>query len=310
MINKYGLILMVILLILGGFFVYLGRIEQDVSLSSVLEVWSDVVRDIDQFGLRLTHISDEKEMELGRELAAEFAKWSDFDRRWEPYIGKVGQKLAPKLFRKGIKYEFHVIKYPWINAFALPGGQIYITTDMLELISSEAELSAILGHEMAHVDLFHCIEMVQYENVLKSMRLGEIGRLVDLLRESYTSGYRKYQEIEADAHGVFLMSEAGYNPKAVINIFDRLKSHFGRGAKARGRTPVGEAVIVLEDMMGSYFQTHPMFEDRIRRLRKVVAEKIDSSRHYFDGVDDYEKHKIKLSEDLGPPAFQNIRLGR
>jgi len=95
-------------------------------------------------------------------------------------VNAVGAIVAQKVSRRGIRYRFHVIDSPGINAFALPGGQIFVTTGMMNFVQSEAELAAVLGHEMAHVDLRHCIERYQYEIHLRKAGAGEAGAVVEV----------------------------------------------------------------------------------------------------------------------------------
>src|SRR5438309_1550737 len=74
------------------------------------------------------------------------------DPTWTPYVNAVGQSLVPNVRRTGIAYQFHAIDSPEVNAFAVPGGQVFVFTGMLRFLKSEAELAAILGHEISHVD--------------------------------------------------------------------------------------------------------------------------------------------------------------
>ena len=98
---------------------------------------------------------------------------------------------------------------------------------MLDFLKTEAELAAILGHEIAHVDLRHCIERYQYELSLKRIGLSEVGGLIDVTRRLISVGYNKYQEVEADAYGTILSIETGYDPDATAAVFARLSKHYG-----------------------------------------------------------------------------------
>lgn len=260
-----------LVLLVGGALVLLGDIEQGVDLSSVLEVWADVLRDADQFGLRLTRVSDREEMEVGREIADQITRWWSEDPEWTPYVAAVAETLLPHLRRKGIRYEVRVIKSPQINAFALPGGQVFVLTGMLEFLETEAELAAVLGHEISHVDLRHCIERFQYELALRKVGARELGQMAEIARMLLTVGYNKYQELEADAQGVRLSIQAGYDPDAGAAVFERLQRRFGLPQPRPARTPVGEVIKALEEAMGSYLHSHPASSERTRRLKELVA---------------------------------------
>jgi hypothetical protein len=221
----WRLILVLALLIGGGAAVYLGSVEQPVDFSSVLEIWGDVLRDADQLGLQLTRASDDEEMRLGRDLAARVASWSNETRDGQAYVSEVGKSLLPGLRRKGIRYQFHVLDAPVPNAFVLPGGQVFITTGMFGFLQSEAELASVLGHEMSHVDLRHSIERYQYLLKARKVHFAPVGQLAEIARSLATIEYAKYQELDADAQGVRLSIEAGYDPQAAVDAFAHTASY-------------------------------------------------------------------------------------
>ena len=185
-------------------------------LRAAVEIWADVVRDADNFGLTLTGVSTKREMEIGREIETRIGRRAgiDDDSKLRRYVEDVGAAVAEHVARKGITYRFHVMRAPMVNAFALPGGVIYVTTGMIEFLHSEAELAAILGHEASHVDLKHCIGRLQYELTVRKV----VGRdLAAIAQVGYTIlalGFSKQQELEADANGVILAAKAGYDPRA------------------------------------------------------------------------------------------------
>lgn len=293
-----GFLVALFLLIAGGMIVFLGEIaEEKVDFSSVMEIWTDVLRDADKFGLQLTRVSAEKEMEVGRELSRVSIFSQREDLEWTTYVTSVGETLLPHVRRKEIHYQFHVFDAGVINAFALPGGQIYVTTGMLKFLQSEAELAAILGHEISHVDLRHCIECLQYELALRKVGIGELGMLVDIARNLVCVAYNKYQEIEADANGVRLSIAAGYDPDAASIVFKRLKKRFGEEPYRKARTPVGEIVGALEETIGSYFRSHPPSAERSRRLEALVKRNHRrlSGRSFYVGQINYQQ-KIPRSQ--------------
>jgi predicted Zn-dependent protease len=277
-------------LVAGGAAASAGTGEQSVDFSAVLETWADVLRDADQFGFRLTRVSDSEEMAHGREVAVRVGQWWREDRDWTRYVSGVGANLTPHLHRRGIGYTFHAVDAGTVNAFALPGGQIFLFTGMLAFLRTEAELAAVLGHEMAHVDLRHCIERYQYELTLRKVGAGSLGQVAEIARRLVTVGYRQYQEVEADAQGVRMVAEAGYDPAAGIEFFRRLAQRAGERPPPRPRTPAEEAGHAVVRAMGSYFRSHPTSSERSRRLERLVARAQQRAGRPLDqGAENYRR---------------------
>ncbi len=180
------------LLAAGAVLATRGTADPDVSLSSLVELWSDALRDADQVGMKLTRVSDAEEMRIGSDLARGITETGD--EADTAYVKAVAQPLLAHVRRQGIQYEFHVIESPQINAFALPGGQIFVMRGLLDFVESEAELSAVLGHEISHVDLRHCIERYQYEEKLKKAGAPELGSIVEMAHRLVTLGFTPQQE--------------------------------------------------------------------------------------------------------------------
>ena len=300
MSRRYHFVLILLILVASGALVIVGKVDQDVNLSSVLEVWSDVLRDADQFGFRLTRVSNQEEMEVGKKIASGIAAQSRENQEWMPYISAVGKTLLPHMRRQGIAYEFHVIESGQINAFALPGGQIFVMTGMLQFLQSEAELAAILGHEISHVDLRHCIERFQYELALKKVGARELGHVAEIGRRLLTVSYNKYQELEADEQGVRLSIQAGYNPEAGAAVFNRLKLLAGERTRPEAKTPVGEVVQALDEAMGSYFRSHPPSDERMRRLKSLIGRNRArlSGRDIYEGTENYRQRVPRTEQEF------------
>ena len=254
-----------------GAAVSMGSKDPHVSLDSAREIWSDVLRDVDDFGLQATRVPVHEEMQLGSTMAAQIKKWGPEDPRDSEYVTDVAAGLLPYVNRKAMRYQFHVIQSPQVNAFALPGGQVYVLSGMMEFLESESELAAVVGHEMSHVDLRHCVERYQYELALKKVGAGDATGLVNLAHGLMAIGYSQDQELEADASGERLAIEAGYDPDAAAAVFERMKVKFGEHANPPAATPLGEAGQAVWEALGSYFQSHPPSEQRARALRDMAA---------------------------------------
>jgi predicted Zn-dependent protease len=291
-------ILVLALLVACGAAVYLGSVEQPVDFSSVLEIWGDVLRDADQFGLQLTRASDDEEMRLGRDLAANVTGWWRETQDRQPYVSEVGESLLPGLRRKGIRYQFHVLDAAAPNAFSLPGGQVFITTGMFGFLQSEAELASVLGHEMSHVDLRHSIERYQYLLKARKIHAAPVGQLAEIARSLVTVQYAKYQELDADAQGVRLSIEAGYDPQAAVDAFTRLASQLGESQPPDARTPTDEVATALGGALSSYFQSHPPSAWRAARVRETMARNRGRlrGRTFYRGVENYRRRIPKSQQ--------------
>ena len=283
-----------------GAAVSVGQLDSNVSLDSAREIWADVLRDVDEFGLHATRVPAHKEMQLGNEIAAQIKNWGPEDPEASKYVTAVAAQLLPNVNRKAIHYQFHVIKSPQINAFAIPGGHVYVLTGLLDFLESEAELAAILGHEMSHVDLRHCIERYQYELALKKVGAPDVGILVGLAHQFASLGYAQFQELEADASGERLSIEAGYDPDAAIAVFQRMKTRFGESAAAPARTPLGEVGRAVGEALGAYFETHPPSQERARQLTEMVARNHGTltGRTFYRGIANYQKRIPRNTQDF------------
>lgn len=283
-------------LIAGGILASMGKQDKNVDLSSAREIWADVLRDADQIGLQATRMPVSEEIQLGKDLAVGMQGWAPEDPRDTQYVTAVAASLIPEVRRKQMPYTFHVIESPSVNAFALPGGQIYVLRGMMDFLQTEAELAAIVGHEMAHVDLRHCVERYQYEHAAKRLGVGELGGTIDAARIFVTLGYNQYQELEADAEGDRLAIAAGYDPDAAEAAFLRLEQLLGEGPRPRATTPAGEVTQAMEQALQDYFRTHPHTDERARRMHAFAASHKElAGRQFYVGRQNYTARKPRAS---------------
>lgn len=262
-------------LLLGGLVATsMVPVDRAASFSAVLEMWGDVMRDLDAVPLQTARVRDETEMEFGKTLAdgilPENAPLSIETR----YVIQVGNAIARGAKRRNIVYHFRVIDSPQVNAFALPGGYIFVHRGLLETLRDESQLAAILGHEVAHVDQRHCVERFQYELKLKELQLPKgAGALTDAVRRVGSIAYAPYQEYEADAEGQLLAAQANYDPaggsNAMAAIMERLEP--ASSARAPGSV-VGEAAGAAAQSLNDFFRSHPRTDERMRRLRKLETD--------------------------------------
>ncbi|MBI4179931.1 M48 family metalloprotease [bacterium] len=177
-------------------------------------------------------ISEQKELDLGRavaqEVLREFTAYDDEDLN--AYVDRVGQAVARVSDRSNIPYRFTVLDHPAVNAFAAPGGYIFVTRGLLSTVQNEAQLAAILGHEVGHVVERHAMKRLQAQAVAFLGQLAMAvkgggapagaGDMVALIM----LGYGREDEYHADALGVKYAYDAGYDPKELLDFFDLLKA--------------------------------------------------------------------------------------
>ena len=279
---RYRPIIVVALLIVGGISLWLledmpQELQAQVAVTPrpVLYLVADVQRQFERIALVATRVSVEEENRLGEQIArhVQFPVPSDDPafKFWQDRISQIGARLAEGAERKGIDYEFHYIPDGnFVNAFALPGGQIFFGKGMLDLMETEDELAAILGHEISHADRRHCIERYQYEYKARKLGLDMFYRLASIPVAIFQSGYTKEQELEADRAGLQLAVAAGYSPAGGLTLFEKF-AQFSRGARDDADSPLQEVARIPLQSLQEYFRSHPPPLERRAALEQVIA---------------------------------------
>jgi beta-barrel assembly-enhancing protease len=289
-----------------GAAVFFGRPDPSVSLDSARQLWSDVLHDVDEFGLHATRVSAYQEMQFGEQMSGEIRTWGKEDPQATRYVAAVGERLATNVNRKAIRYHFHVLQSPGVNAFALPGGQIYVLSGMMDFLESEAELAAVLGHEMSHVDLRHCIEQYQYQLALKKVGAADVGAIAGFAHQFVAIGYKQDQEMEADLSGQRLAVQAKYAPEAAAAVFQRMQAKLGETSAAAATTPAGELGQAVGEALGSYFRTHPPSAERSRQLAEMAVKdrRALAGQVVYTGVRNYRERVARSEREF--PEEQHV----
>jgi predicted Zn-dependent protease len=281
----------------GAATVSFGTRDTSVGFSSVLALFTDTLRDADQAGLKATRMSDAEEMRTGAQMAARFTAVQD--PALTAYVEDVGRPVVKGVRRPGIRYQFHVVRGRQVNAFALPGGQVVVMSGLLDFVQSEAELAAVLGHEVSHIDLRHCVERYQYQQ--------KFGTLAGIAHQLATLTFSPQQEIEADLQGERLSVEAGYDPDAAASLFHRMHIAFRERERRRARTPAGEIVTSAEELLGDFFRSHPLSEERAAALKRMVDRNQErlAGRTFYIGRQNAAQRVARSREEY-PDEFRRL----
>lgn len=213
-------------------------------------------------------MSPEEEIALGLRSAPEMAaRMGGLSRNAEAaaLVRRIGGKLVRESIaaRSPYKFSFHVLADArTVNAFALPGGPVFITEGLLRVLKTEDEVAAVLGHEIGHVIGRHSSERLAKQQLtqglLGAVVLGtgdysaaQIGQVVGGM---ITMKYGREDELESDALGIRILAQAGYDPRAMIRVMEAL-------AQASGASRQPE-----------FFSTHPAPENRAARIRDEIAK--------------------------------------
>ena len=270
---KRVLIPALILAIAGAALYYSERHKQEtrVGPEAVLNALADTQRGISRVPAALTRLSDEEEIHMGDSMAqgytTRYTVNQPEDAALQEYVNKVGVIVAAHARRK-LEYKFHYIPDEnLINAFALPGGHVFIGKGLILLMDSEDELANILGHEVEHIDNYHCVERFQLKTRLHDVPLAE---LLTLPVEFFQAGYTKEQELEADRDGTWLAVLAGYSPQGAVRMFEAF-ARLQREYVLKAESPDQElSQVAIQGIMG-YFRSHPLPQERIHQIQRIMA---------------------------------------
>lgn len=215
--------------------------------------------------------SPEQDIQLGKEGAAEVEKTMPMvrDQELTGYIQRIGARLAKSPRAGQYPFSFAVVNDKSVNAFALPGGPMFVHTGLLSLVGSESELAGVLAHEMSHVALRHGTNSVSKANLLQipAMLAGQVvgnGSLLGSLAQmgiglgaqSLLKKYSRGSEKEADIQGARMMQDVGYDPRAMAVMFEKLEKLESQGG-AGPRT-------------AEFFSDHPSPGNRVQYVSEEV----------------------------------------
>lgn len=212
----------------------------------------------------------EEEVQLGLQSAPQMAQQHGGllqDTRAQDYLDQVGFRLVNSVNRisnSDYKFDFHLLVDPnTVNAFALPGGQVFITQALFNRLGSEDQLAGVIGHEIGHVVHRHGAERMAktgfIQGLIQSVMIGSggdqsVAQVANVIGQYTNMKYGRDQELESDDFGVYLMTQAGYDPLQLIDVMDILEE-----ASGGQKTP-------------EFQSTHPSPENRREKIKESVEK--------------------------------------
>ncbi len=233
------------------------------------------------------------------------------DPALEAYLHQIAEKLQPLEVREKYNFRIRLLRDPYLNAFAFPNGVIYLHTGILSRLDNEAQLAALLAHEMTHCTHRHALRafkgLKNENNLVLSLkqtvaRIASTGDLLNLFGNTASmaaiNGYAQYFETEADVVGLQLMAKAGYDPGEALRLFEHLKQELETEN--------------LEEPF--FFATHPQLQKRIEnckgflaKLKQPVAQGIRNKEVFLDKT--YQVLLYNASLDLKAGRFRAALRG-
>lgn len=210
------------------------------------------------------------------------------DQQLVSYIDGIGRAIVPHTHRPDLEYHFAVLDTPVINAFAVPGGYVYVTRGILALISNEAELATVLGHELGHISARHSLKRMSQMILVQTglavvsavdKRLADIAGLASVGLQLLFLKYSRDDEYQADSLGVAYSRRAGWSPVFMIDFFHSLEK---LGDLSGGRPLPG------------FLSTHPLTKDRIEKVKAMITE---------------EDSKLKINQNAYLQHLQDLVFG-
>ena len=240
--------------------------------------------------------------------------------RVQAYVNDIGQRLARQSQRANLQWTFTVLDSPEINAFALPGGYVYITRGIMVYLDSEADLAGVVGHEIGHVTARHGAQRATRQQdaglgvlaasvlgaILESQGVGGAGRAASDLSQTvaagYVSRYGREQELQADGLGAEYLSRIRFDPRNMVDVINVLKNQdrFAADlARSQGR-PV--------PAQNSWLSSHPSSDQRLDAITRLAAQYKTGAAYNDEGRARYQQMLEGMA--FGESAEQGLTRGR
>jgi beta-barrel assembly-enhancing protease len=248
-------------------------------------------------------MTTEEEIKLGKKAMEEIGKQLDVvrDLSLQVFVNRVGQSLANQVGPTPFQFNFYVFKAPDPNAFAIPGGYIFVTTGLLSLAENEPELAGVLGHEISHITGRHMARMMEKSKPLSILTLAAViagaiagggGKASQAAvavgmasAESMMLKYTREIEAEADQNSLHLMTKTGYDPQAMVSFLKKMERY------SLSNVP----------KYPSHLMDHPTLESRVSLLENLLLIEAKPP-HPFPGMSHYRRIQMRASIEEGEPS--------
>jgi predicted Zn-dependent protease len=234
-------------------------------------------------------IPTSQEVAIGQGMAEQLSQTEKSlpDSAWQAYLNQVGQKIVAVCDRKDLQYRFTVVQDDQVNAFASPGGYVYFYTGLLRQMDNEAELAAVMAHEISHVVGRHGIKRLQmvlgvslaYELAAGDKNSKALETAVGVGMNLVSAQYSRDDERQADDYGMTYMIRAGYDPNGMVTMFNKLAALGGSGSAD-----------VFEKMLAS----HPDTQDRIAYAKTRISSMQPMPSHLTLETAKYQQMRSRL----------------
>jgi len=217
--------------------------------------------------------SEDREIAIGKETDQQIRQQYGLyqDEELTAYVRRIGMTMIPHTHRPQLEYHFSILDTPVANAFAVPGGYIYVTRGLLAMMNSEAELATVVGHELGHVNARHSIRKMSQLMLIQgglavgsalSETVADLSGLASIGIQLLFLKFSRNDERQADQLGVEYSRSGNYNPAEMINFFQTLKAI---GDLSNGQSLPG------------FLSTHPLYSKRVENTQDMILAS-DSSR--------------------------------
>ncbi len=227
--------------------------------------------DIGKLVKAIVPVSDEAEIDIGKGIAGNLLGVAApvNDPALQAYVNKIGRWLSLQSDKPDMPWRFAVLDTDSVNAFAVPGGYVFVTRGLLLLMRDESELAGVLAHEISHVTERHALKTMRKGELAAlggdvlgayaaSQGAGELNQVINVGTEVYARGLDKKDEFAADYYGAVIAARGGYDPYGLLAVLQTLSSI----------NPQDDAVALM-------FKTHPDPSTRIERLLPVLESQLD-----------------------------------
>jgi predicted Zn-dependent protease len=245
-------------------------------------------------------ISDEREDQIGSTMASEVNPHLPIitDQALNDYVQTIGERIGRVSERPDLEYSFYIVDTDIVNAFALPGGHIYLTRGLISRMDSASELAGALGHEIGHVAARHGVRKLEREmrtgSVVSVLYNTILGGEPELLRENslrladviWSADHSRRDEEEADRLAVRYLAKAGVDPTGVVTLLEKLLGEEEADSSSFSR-------------LETWFSSHPLTRDRIEGAREAIG-RLAADRAAPIPIDGFEQFRERVVQ--APPS--------